>query len=223
MKIKMKLSELKKSEDFQLRKTSLHVVSGYKEAYKSGAQFPLITVDQNNVVIAGYHRLTAMIGAYGEDSKVYVNLKEFDSDKERMIYAVGENSKHGLPLSSFDRKNCYHALNKYSVAIKEICDLLSVKEDRLKDWDETSCIVINPKTQEQERKPLKNGTKMLAQKVVEKPLYDKMMKKYSGQRLDYHMSQIINHITDKTWEQTPREIEKMKELKRLLNKLKVLK
>ena len=106
------------------------IIQQYAEAID---ELPPIEVNQHYELIDGYHRWTAHKKAQREDIAVIITQTE--SDAHFLSLAIERNAKHGLQLSSNDKKRLARQL--YSAREKtkeELRVLLSVNGETLRLW-----------------------------------------------------------------------------------------
>lgn len=101
-----------------------------KEYAENIEKLPPITINQNNILIDGFHRVNAHI--LRKKTEIEVKIEQCDDDKilERSIEL---NAKHGLQLSYKDKKRL--ALRLYDGSnSKRLVNILSVSTDCLNKW-----------------------------------------------------------------------------------------
>ena len=95
---------------------------------------PPIKINQNNILIDGFHRWKAhQLAGIAE---IEAEIIQTTSEKELKRLAYQLNSNHGLQLSN-DEKRKYAAEMIAEMSIKELADILSVGETTIKRWTET--------------------------------------------------------------------------------------
>lgn len=124
-----KIKDIKYREDLYPRfKLDVKLVQKYKECLD---QLPPIDINQNNILIDGYHRLTAFRSE--EREGIPVNIIETKSEKEILKEAIRKNAKHGFQLKSDEKKT--HAINFIEeMSIEELAKMLSVDERTIGRW-----------------------------------------------------------------------------------------
>lgn len=94
-------------------------------------KLPPIDINQDNILIDGYHRLKAH-----EQAKlgiIEVNIIETKSDNEIQLLSIEKNAKHGLMLSYKDKQSLAIKLFDNTNASRLI-SILSVSSSRFYDW-----------------------------------------------------------------------------------------
>jgi hypothetical protein len=95
---------------------------------------PPIKINQNNILIDGYHRWKAhqLEGA----KEISVEVVETASEKELKRLAYQLNSNHGLQLTN-DEKRRYATEMIGEMTVQALATILSVSESSVKQWTET--------------------------------------------------------------------------------------
>ena len=93
---------------------------------------PPILVNQNNILIDGFHRWKAHQVAGVEDIKADV---EQATENEVLILAYRTNSHHGLQLSN-EEKRKFAVSQCGALPVKEISEIISVSERTVRGWTE---------------------------------------------------------------------------------------
>lgn len=95
---------------------------------------PPIKINQNNILIDGFHRWKAhQLAGIAE---IEAEIIQTTSEKELKRLAYQLNSNHGLQLSN-DEKRKYAAEMISEMSVKELANILSVDEATIKRWTET--------------------------------------------------------------------------------------
>lgn len=95
---------------------------------------PPIKINQNNILIDGYHRWKAH--QLEGETKIKVEVVETASEKELKRLAYQLNSNHGLQLSN-DEKRKYAIEMIGEMSVQALAGILSVGESTIKTWTET--------------------------------------------------------------------------------------
>jgi len=95
---------------------------------------PPIKINQNNILIDGFHRWKAH--QLAGRTEIKADVIETTSEKELKRLAYQLNSNHGLQLSN-DEKRKYAAEMIAEMSVKELANVLSVDESTIKRWTET--------------------------------------------------------------------------------------
>lgn len=150
-----------------IRKIKLFTVNRYKQHMKEGCKFPAPVIDKKtNQIIAGNHIVAAYIEGYGNDHVIEVEVGEFSSLKDKIIYAIKSNIAHGLPLDTISRKRASKALQDLGVSKAEIADLLNIGVHRVEVWDAIGDVIIQGKPF-----PIKRGLEHMAGQRMSKADY----------------------------------------------------
>ena len=134
----IKISEIKFIKELYPRfELDNETVNTYRNAID---KLPPILVSRNNILIDGYHRLTAN----RLEGREEISTKVFDSEDENEIFieAIKSNRSHGKQLNIKEKKNLAKVLYKKMVALKgasnvkqgEIADILSVSQPAVGGW-----------------------------------------------------------------------------------------
>ena len=95
---------------------------------------PPIKINQNNILIDGFHRWKAhQLAGIAE---IEAEIIQTTSEKELKRLAYQLNSNHGLQLSN-DEKRKYAAEMIAEMSVKELASILSVDEATIRRWTET--------------------------------------------------------------------------------------
>lgn len=100
---------------------------------------PPIKINQNNILIDGFHRWKAH--QLEERKEIKVEIVETSSEKELKRLAYQLNSNHGLQLTN-EEKRKYAQEMIGNMSIKELSMILSVDERSINRWTETQREVI---------------------------------------------------------------------------------
>jgi hypothetical protein len=95
---------------------------------------PPIKVNQQNILIDGFHRWKAH--QLNGEIEIAVDVIQTESEKELKRLAYQLNSNHGLQLSS-DEKRRYAQEMIGDMSVKELALILSISENSIKGWTET--------------------------------------------------------------------------------------
>ena len=142
--MKAKVSEVIYREDLYLRvKTDPTLVQKYAENIDV---LPPIEINQNNILIDGYHRLTAYKKLNIEE--IEVTVTETKSEEEVYRLSIERNAKFGMQMNRDDKKACARRLYRFGdgLAEGEIAKLLSVTPKTVSEY------VKDIKTQVEEEK-----------------------------------------------------------------------
>lgn len=164
-KVKIKISDLKFDEKLlSLRKVNKVFVSRYRQAYRSGADMPLIIIDKKTgLIVSGNHRATAIIDEYPADKKIDVIKRAYNDRKDLLFDFAKENSTHGNALDGFTKRKIIFELIKNGATESEIAKVFGISEKRIEIWgNQTAVRKTGKKTTE--IVPIKRGPH------IEKPM-----------------------------------------------------
>jgi len=169
--MKIKLSEFIDNPSFQVRTICTHTLATYRAALRAGDKFPPITIDQHNNIICGFHRYNAYKTVLDMSDLIECEVVTFDNEADLIRYAASDNSKHGLPLSTFDKKRLVLRLKRLGVDFDSISQTLSTPITKIQQWAGMTVCVVGMKAKKPYRRvePLKGGLEHLrGQDVTEK-------------------------------------------------------
>lgn len=156
----------------ELRPINAIFVSRYRQAYRSGAEMPLIVIDKKtNKVISGNHRYTALMQEYGPDHKVKVKSLDFKNEKERLEFFVRENATHGNPLDGITKKRLAIALTDAGATPEEIAGLFNVSVRKVEHWGDHGAIVTIGRGKTTKMVPLKRGVEIPPDETITEKQY----------------------------------------------------
>jgi hypothetical protein len=109
------------------------------EVLKAGKELPPIVIDQKRRIVDGFHRAKAYRRAFSAgDPEIPCEIREYASDAELLLDAIGANAQHGKPLSVADRRKCVVLADRHGVTVEQLADVLNVRVGRLSSIAETS-------------------------------------------------------------------------------------
>ena len=210
--IKMKIEDLKfDSKLTELRPVNEFVCSRYRQAYRAGAEMPMIVLDsKTRMITSGNHRANALQQEYPPEYEVTVILRPFKNRYELLKDFVSENASHGHPLSGFSRRMIAFELNKLGAANEEIAKLLNVATKRLVSWADQVGTVKVAKNKVKVL-PIKRGPHI--KKPMTKDQYEEHKKVDRGVSFQKMAAQIVRWIDNDWIEVTNENMEMIKELK----------
>ena len=97
---KIKIMDLIIDPSIQVREVEPQTVSKYAAAMREGAEFPAIIVDENNRIIAGNHRYYSYKTVFEPETEINCIEKTFSSESDLILFAAGDNARHGKPLNT---------------------------------------------------------------------------------------------------------------------------
>lgn len=129
----VKIDKIKVMEGtYPRNKVSWFAVYKYKQAMKTGAEFPPIDVSKNNgnyFLIDGKHRIEAMKQLKGEiiDAIIHENL----SKEEIIKMAIKANTEHGQALSTQEVVKSILKLQKMNVNTEDISKIVNIPKEKI--------------------------------------------------------------------------------------------
>ena len=128
-----------------LRPVDQFTVSRYRQAMRSGADFPRITIATDGTIVCGNHRATAYIAEYGPDYEITAIVEKYKTRREMVERFAVDNTIHGLPLTGFQRRSIAAKLTHLGATPEKIANLFGVSVSRIQEWAGQSVYVVgNP-------------------------------------------------------------------------------
>lgn len=130
--------------DYQLRKEtpSFHIAR-YAEAMRSGHIFPEITIDSSTMeILDGFTRVKAYQTFKNPDMQIPAKFIKFKNEKEKFLFIADENSKHGNPYGTWEKKNIILQLTKNGASTNEISDVLGIAISKVKTYADIPLVTI---------------------------------------------------------------------------------
>lgn len=127
--IKIKIKNIKFNKSYYPRtKINDATVSQYRVALE---KLPPVTINKENKLIDGYHRIVAN----QLEGKEYIEAEVVDvPDEEILIESIRRNSKHGKQLELTEKKTLANQLCEEGKSEKEIAEIFSVSIGTISDW-----------------------------------------------------------------------------------------
>jgi DNA-binding transcriptional regulator YiaG len=197
MKRKIRLGDLVADTKYQVRKKiNEWIVSSLVQVLKAGLSFADdIVVDQDLHIVSGFHRYEAYKKVLSPDEKISVNVKEFKNEQEAYLFAVQDNTTHGVPLEQFEKKEIRLQLrDEFGISEEEISKILGVSLEKFQKWDADTVIVAG------DLKPLKSGNSHLAGTKMTAEQYEHHRNHHTTSTA-FHINKIIERIQDETIEE----------------------
>jgi len=154
----------------ELRPVNSAFVSRYRQAYRVGANMPLITIDEKtNKIVSGNHRYSAMLAEYSLDYQTEVNTGRYKNWQEILKQFTLENTTCGNPLTGISRKLIADELVTTGMSDKEIAEIFNIPENRLTCWRAGDIKVVSVKQGNviEKRFPAKRGLETEVRKAKE--------------------------------------------------------
>jgi hypothetical protein len=211
----MKVSELLLDYDLYPReRIEPFNVSQMMEALKAGVELPPIVIDRKSQrVVDGFHRVRAYQKLYGLDADIPVELKSYKSDADMFADAVRLNSKHGRPLSTYDRVRCIAKAELFKLEPEVISSMLNMTLETIAEMKAKRFA-----TYKMEPFALKRTTMHLAGKELSDEEADYNVKA-GGMHQTFYINQVIAMLEADTvnWD-NPKVTNALKRLYDLLDK-----
>lgn len=108
------------------------------EALEAGAMLPPIVVDRKSKrVVDGFHRVRAYQEIYGQDAKIPVILKTYETESEMFAEAVALNATHGWGLTPYDRARAIARAEELKMEPAVIAKALNMTPEHLAELKAT--------------------------------------------------------------------------------------
>jgi len=107
-------------------------VSRYRQEYRNGTVMPMIIVEQDTLrIVSGNHRLTAMLAEYGEERKIDVEIRKYESEAQMLVDFTKENLSHGMPLDDFTKRKLVRSMLDADLSEEEISQVFNLPIKRI--------------------------------------------------------------------------------------------
>lgn len=107
-------------------------IQKYSHALRGGAEFPPIIVEYGtHRLVAGRHRLGAVVRVRGKDAFILAEVKRYADEEELFAEAVESNKTHGLAYTTYDIMHCIKLSRRFRMLTAKLCDILGITEQRL--------------------------------------------------------------------------------------------
>ena len=187
---KVKIMDLVIDPELQIREINSFTIAEYRESMRSGSIFPPIIIDNKNRIICGHHRVYAYKGIHEPDYKIDCHVTDLKTDADLIMLAASDNSKHGRPLTTFEKKTTLFRLKEKNISVDKISNVLGVTIGRIEQWAGLSVTVIGENKSTQ--RPVKNGSNHLVGQTVKEKDYEQMKKVDYGVSVGMLARQIIS-------------------------------
>ena len=216
---KVQLRNIVVDPNIQVREVESPTVSEYTEAMKAGCEFPPLILEKGtNRLVCGYHRFAAYKHVLEPTEKVNCILEEFADDAAIIRFAAHDNSQHGRPLDTWDKKRILSRLLEYGDSHEDIAKLLGVTISKVEQWGHRMILVRgngDPKPM-----PVKRSWSHLIGTTCSQEEYDEHARTSLGvspARLAYDLIVLIKG--EKIDTQNPTVMARLKELHEALTQL----
>ena len=134
-----------------------------KNALLSGMALPPIIAERSTRrVVDGLHRHKAYMELFGERHEIEVEFRDYANENELFLAAVGANSEHGLPFTTYDRTRILVEAERRGIKREVISNAIKMPVEKAdKKIADGSAFVKVPAGAHQ-RVPLRTGLKPLA-------------------------------------------------------------
>ncbi len=179
-----------------------------KASLRAGFAMPPILVNRaDNRVVDGFHRTRAVMDVFGDDGKLDVIYKDYDSDAAMFLEAGATNHHHGLPMSPKDRAHFIAKCRKLKIPWPAIADALSSDAAALKEFVKKR----TAKTEAGGTVPLAAGAMALAGKTLT-PAQEHFAKTANGCMPEMYISMLLNALRGDGVVLTDRTLGRLREL-----------
>ena len=104
------------------------------EALKAGVTLPPVIVASDMRVVDGFHRTRAHLQEFGDDTKMRVDMRTYESDADMFADAIRYNAINGLPRSPKDRAHAILKARKFKLPMSVIAMALGMSEASTKEF-----------------------------------------------------------------------------------------
>ncbi len=218
--VMVRLGDIVFDPNIQIRSVNSVTVSEYKEAMRAGREFPpLILQSETNRLVCGYHRYEAYKGIKEPTDKVPCIYKEFKNDLEVIKLAVYDNSIHGRPLSTWDKKNAFDRMVGLGESKGNIASLLGVTINTIEEWDSLR-VLVRCDNGETKAMPVKRSWRDMVGLTVSEKEYSSHVHGDIGVATERLISQLIRMVNgNKIDQENENLMGRLKELKQVLDKV----
>ena len=197
----------------ELRPVNSYFVSRYRQAMRSGAQFPAPIVEKGtNRIVSGNHRVSAYKEEYGDDHVIEVVAEVFPDEASIIRKFAEENNSHGNPLSGISQKSIIQSLLKHGDTPETVAQVLNIPVKKVKSLGSLSVLVIG-KGKKSECRPIKHGLEHMTGRKVQEKQYNEHRQADRGVHASYLARQLnrwlVNEWIDTTDEHTMQALEEL--------------
>ena len=190
-------------------------VKHMREALRAGISLPPVIVNADDLrVIDGFHRTRAHLQEFGDDAKMRVDMRVYESEADMFQDSIKYNAVHGLPLSPRDRAHAILKARKLKIPMSAIAMSLGMTESAMKKFLEKKT-ATSPSG---ETVALPNGARELAgKKLNDEEMH--YVNHTNGNIPIMHASMLINALRAEAFELTDNAREKLAELRDLIDEV----
>ncbi len=106
-------------------------ISSLSEAILLGNELPPIVIEaKTNRIVDGVHRWRAHIKAFGEACEVECDVREYASDADLFLDAVGLNSTHGLKIMPTDQIRIFYLGESLGLSKEKMAQAMRMRFDK---------------------------------------------------------------------------------------------
>jgi hypothetical protein len=110
------------------------VVRKYKKAMAAGDTFPAVIVDRKtNMVVDGFHRVTAKKEQFGPEAKIKVEYHDYKDQIAMLEESKEINERHGEPLNSSDIQRCMTVARDLGISDKRFSAMFGISQQDFED------------------------------------------------------------------------------------------
>lgn len=104
-------------------------IRGMREALRAGVELPPPIVNSDDYrVVDGFHRVRAHLLEFGDDARMKVDLRVYETEADMFQDAIEHNAHHGLPLSPKDRAHAIIKARAFKIPLSAIARALGMTE-----------------------------------------------------------------------------------------------
>jgi hypothetical protein len=203
-------------------KLSDYHVNQLMEAKLGGANFPPIVLDQKSKrIIDGFHRATAYKKLYGLDYETKAEFIDCKDEKELVKLSIDYNIKHGLPLSTWDKKRCMQLMASLQIDMIIQQNALMLTKEKYEKLEKDLVEIRSDVGKVIGHTQLKRGQKSLAEKENGKYVTQEEAKiiesgSTTGMSSEVRITTLIKDFSLHTFRVTKKNIKRVRELYELI-------
>lgn len=219
---KIKIADLVADPAIQIRDICKQTISEYKGAMSAGAKFPPLVIEaKTNRIVCGNQRYHAYRGFNDPAMLIDCEVETYKTETDLLIRAAEDNSRHGRPLSTWDRKRIIMRLEAAGVDTERISEILCLPVKRVISLAGFKVIVTGGggKTPKYKRPmPVKRGLEHMVGETITAKQYDEHATKDRGVSL-IRMAQDVARWIENGWvnEENEAEVQALEYLRDALN------
>ena len=201
----------------KLRPVNQFISSKYRQAYRNGADMPLLTIDASGNIYSGNHRYAALCDEYPEDHVITVNVLPKMAEKEKLKFFAEENAKHGHSLDGISKKRISFALINAGASEEEIARIFNISAKKVIKWGE-DFVLVQQGNNTPEPKPVKRGPEINKETPVQESVYQEHIAKDRGGQAKVFANQLIRWLANDWVAKSEENKETFNELKNSIDK-----